>query len=216
MTNTIKVFVYGSLKAGYNNHSVLGPDAVLLGHAVTTARYRMISVGFPVIRSDGDGHPVRGELYEVPLEQLPRLDALEGQGRMYDRVIRQVTLKNGGPVSTCIYEAHPGRFDRMFLDEGLCINPDDHGELVWENERMLEEDPEEEEKLYTVCVNLTILASSAEEARLIAEAAANRIGVDGPINDVDVDDAECIEDDDFEPEDQSRGDDAGRYDEGQP
>jgi gamma-glutamylcyclotransferase (GGCT)/AIG2-like uncharacterized protein YtfP len=100
---TVKVFVFGTLKRGHGNHRVLGSRAQLIGTAETTARYRMFSVGFPVIIEDGDGHHVRGELYDIPPEQLVSLDQLESEGRMYHRKVVYVTLKNGGPIQTYIY-----------------------------------------------------------------------------------------------------------------
>lgn len=111
---TVKVFVFGTLKRGYSNHVVLGGEHRLVGEAETTSCYRMYSAGFPVILADGDGHRVTGELYEVPPKQLIHLDRLEGEGRMYDRKVEEVTLKSGSPIPCYIYVGCDRYWDRQF------------------------------------------------------------------------------------------------------
>lgn len=80
------VFVYGSLKKGYGNHSVMERSAGrLLGEATLPPRYKLFSLGgFPgVVEVDEDGNELHGEVYEV--ERMNSLDALEGHPEFYRR-----------------------------------------------------------------------------------------------------------------------------------
>ena len=90
------IFVYGTLKRGHRNHYHL-EHCKFMGEAQTSERYLMINVGFPVILDpNGADDPadriaqVRGELYMLKKgkieETMKRLDQLEGEGRMYNRV----------------------------------------------------------------------------------------------------------------------------------
>ena len=80
MTNqTEQVFVYGSLKRGYELHYLLD-GARWLGEAATTPQYRLVDCGeYPgLVRSRVNGVSVRGELYQVDVECLQSLDEAEG------------------------------------------------------------------------------------------------------------------------------------------
>ena len=85
---TIRVFVYGSLKEGFGNHSLL-KDQKLLGTDTVTGKHRMVSLGwFPgVVKVDDDDTEgaIHGELYEVDAEALDSLDVLEGHPTFYKR-----------------------------------------------------------------------------------------------------------------------------------
>lgn len=97
------VFVYGTLKSGYSNHYRCLRDAHFVGQATTSHRYTMIDVGFPVLLTEGTGHPVHGEVYEVNSDTVERLDRLEGKGMMYDRVRKYVRMSNGKSVRVYYY-----------------------------------------------------------------------------------------------------------------
>lgn len=90
-----RVFVYGTLKRGYENHRLLA-DATFLGKASTLDVYRMLDGSFPVLRDVGpDRFPVSGELYDVDNETLGNLDELEGVAEgMYDRIEIDVILRS--------------------------------------------------------------------------------------------------------------------------
>ena len=81
-----KVFVYGSLKKGYGNHSFLeGTGAKFLGPYVTPPEYKMVSCGgFPGVLKDGNT-PITGEVYEVDDAVFASLDRLEGNPDFYKR-----------------------------------------------------------------------------------------------------------------------------------
>jgi gamma-glutamylaminecyclotransferase len=85
------VFVYGTLKRGYGNHRLLATSH-FVGDAVTVEKYRMIDAGFPVVLDGSREHNVAGEIYQCDDATLRRLDALEGEGHMYDRKLIDVRL----------------------------------------------------------------------------------------------------------------------------
>ena len=86
-----KVFVYGTLKAGFGNHRLL-TNAKFLGDAKTPANYTMYSTGgFPAVIKQGDT-VITGEIYEVTDEEFKRLDSLEGYPSMYTR--EQIELQD--------------------------------------------------------------------------------------------------------------------------
>ncbi len=86
------VFVYGTLKGGHGNHHYLGKSK-FTGIDRTRRLYLMDTVGFPTITRHPEGYPVEGEVYEVSKPTLDRLDFLEGNGQMYQRVLTE--LKSG-------------------------------------------------------------------------------------------------------------------------
>lgn len=108
-TGLIQVFVYGSLCAGQGNHRLLR-HAAYCGTAQTAETYRMWHIGFPILCAgdarDGWATPlpaarVLGEVYAVDVATLARLDALEGEGRLYHRrVTRLAGPPAGGPHAT--------------------------------------------------------------------------------------------------------------------
>lgn len=92
------MFVYGSLKAdGQAHHLLAGAEPVgkgVLDHVVTTQH-----AGYPMLRS-GIGS-VQGEIYRVPEDLWPTLDAWEDVPEVYQR--RQRKLRDGRSV--WVYEA---------------------------------------------------------------------------------------------------------------
>ena len=88
------VFVYGTLKKGYGNHSLIG-DGEFWGEAITEdSSFALTSVspygGFPLVR-EGD-KKVKGEVYLVSNKVLKRLDQLEGVPTMYLRKTTKVLI----------------------------------------------------------------------------------------------------------------------------
>ena len=78
------LFVYGSLKRGFRNHSVIA-DLEFLGGASTAPGYRLVLRGdYPALVAGGRG-AVQGELYRVEPRHWPALDLFEGCPELYQR-----------------------------------------------------------------------------------------------------------------------------------
>ena len=86
------VFVYGSLKRGFALHELL-QGQLYLGNAVTEPLYRLFDLGsYPGLVEWPEGLAIRGEVYQVDLECLSRLDEVEGVAeRQYAR--RKISLQ---------------------------------------------------------------------------------------------------------------------------
>lgn len=89
---SIKLFVYGTLKKGKCNHSVLG-QAKFLGKG-TVVGYDMYSNGYyPYAMFTGsNSRCISGEVYEIDDVSFKRCDQLEGYPRHYDRTMVNVFM----------------------------------------------------------------------------------------------------------------------------
>jgi gamma-glutamylaminecyclotransferase len=72
------LFVYGTLKRGLRNHSLIA-DQQFLGEAVTEPRYRVFDLGLHpgLIADEANGLAVKGELWAVSASCLAELDEFE-------------------------------------------------------------------------------------------------------------------------------------------
>ena len=105
---THRVFVYGTLRRGHRNHSLLEMSKSI-GEAATLRTYWMITTGvFPVVLdavpADFGLPPlaIAGEIYHVDDATLEQLDRLERKGRAYDRKVTDV-YEAGHKVQAHIY-----------------------------------------------------------------------------------------------------------------
>lgn len=93
------VFVYGTLMKGEANHRYL-ENSVFLGKTLLEG-YDMYNVGwYPAIVA-GDGLVI-GEVYEVPVADIPSIDSLEGEGSLYVKKCERVNL-NGEKFFALVY-----------------------------------------------------------------------------------------------------------------
>ncbi len=78
MSDTFKLFVYGTQKKGGSRAYVLRGQQ-FLRDAVTAPRYKLFDLGlYPgMVRVESDGRGVHGELYEVRNGLKPLLDQME-------------------------------------------------------------------------------------------------------------------------------------------
>jgi gamma-glutamylcyclotransferase (GGCT)/AIG2-like uncharacterized protein YtfP len=132
---THRVFVYGTLKRGFPNHSLLkGCESI--GDAATVPTYKMIENGFPVIMPDPAGKPLAGEIYIVDGDTLARLDQLEREGTSYDRKLIDVSLRLAGgerlPTRAFIYVGREDRFGKAFARGAFYETVNERGELDWQ------------------------------------------------------------------------------------
>ena len=133
-----RVFVYGTLKKGIQNHHLLA-GAEYVGQAYTIECFKMFNVGFPIIReAEADGHAVFGEVYDVDDQTLSRLDRLENEGTMYDRKVAQIAFPPGQGMGAAgqdlidhasIYIGNPKYWDQSTPAVYDKLNT--YGELEW-------------------------------------------------------------------------------------
>jgi gamma-glutamylcyclotransferase (GGCT)/AIG2-like uncharacterized protein YtfP len=77
-----KVFVYGTLMSGRSNSFLMG-DSRFLGEASVSGYSMYEPSWYPGVTRDPDGS-VLGELYEVNLDTMKKLNELEGEGSLYE------------------------------------------------------------------------------------------------------------------------------------
>ncbi len=103
------VFVYGTLKQGFHNHDIL-KDSDYLGRGLTRlSKWELRNSpggSFPIMMDVGVSAAfnakISGEVYAVPIRSMLDLDDLEMNGRMYERKLVWVSLKDQ------IYKTHKG------------------------------------------------------------------------------------------------------------
>lgn len=94
------VFVYGTLMKGETNNHYL-ENSKFSGMA-TIEGYEMYNVGWYPAIIDGDGLII-GELYQVPTDDIPSIDMLEGEGSLYIKRCETVTDSKGKSSFAFIY-----------------------------------------------------------------------------------------------------------------
>ena len=88
---TVRVFVYGSLRRGMENHDVMAGGRFTSVRR-TEAHFQMLDLGrYPAV-IDGDTAIV-GEVYQISRQHLERLDVFEGVPELYAR--RETVLDDG-------------------------------------------------------------------------------------------------------------------------
>lgn len=132
-----RVFVYGTLKRGYENHHLLA-HSVFIGRASTASPYRMLDGEYPVLRDTGtDKFPIAGEIYEVDPQTLSALDELEGLAEgLYDRIeidVVQIPEDALGEHKSraFIYVGCAAHWDG--LGRSACVTRDARGHVDWPN-----------------------------------------------------------------------------------
>jgi len=78
------VFVYGTLRAGYNNHFYL-ETSKWIDYAQTSDKYSLFESGIPFVYKGFSLTTITGEMYEVSDDVLHWLDMLEGHPSHYKR-----------------------------------------------------------------------------------------------------------------------------------
>ncbi|NP_001144083.1 Putative gamma-glutamylcyclotransferase At3g02910 [Zea mays] len=117
------VFVYGTLKRGFPNHSLLVASATPFVGAASTAEPASLIIGpysvpflLPTPASASSGRVVSGELYAPSPAALAELDALEGThiGVYERRPITVVVDGSGEVVQAEAYFAHPSYAEALW------------------------------------------------------------------------------------------------------
>ncbi|MFX1380092.1 MAG: gamma-glutamylcyclotransferase family protein [Promethearchaeota archaeon] len=98
-----KLFVYGTLQHGQSrNYILIGLEY----EKATLVNYRKIeppSLGFPFIIKD-DNSSVKGEVYYgVGKSLINQIDMIEGEGKLYHRILIKVNLEDGRETEAYTY-----------------------------------------------------------------------------------------------------------------
>jgi len=98
------VFVYGTLKRGFQNHDPYMAGLAFRGRHRTVERFPLVTFGVfltpCLMNAPGEGHRIWGEVFEVPDDRLPAMDGLE-ETHLPDGYRRRVTAvepEAGGAV----------------------------------------------------------------------------------------------------------------------
>ena len=85
--NLLPVFVYGTLKQGHGNNGVMQRAKGVFVAEAKLSNMQLLHLGcFPgMVRTTNPEDVVYGEVWYVPPEGVPHLDALEGYDRDADR-----------------------------------------------------------------------------------------------------------------------------------
>ena len=95
-----KVFVYGTLMSGEDNHYHLQNSTFL--SLATVHGYDMYDVGWypAIVRGQNS---IKGELYQVPVEDMGVIDTLEGEGSLYRKKCEKVADIEGETSFAFVY-----------------------------------------------------------------------------------------------------------------
>lgn len=120
----MKIIVYGTLKQGYHNNKLL--EKAKFEGPILVDGYKLYysydSKGFPVAAPDAKS-TIEGELYQIEPDDyftLKRLDALESEGFMYNRIDVYDDMQ--------MYVGHPKCWD---FDNLIECPKNDKNNYVW-------------------------------------------------------------------------------------
>ena len=126
-----KVFVYGTLKQGFGNHSLLA-ESKFLGQDTLEDHTLILPTAFPYM-IEWRGGEVNGEVYEIDEQTSLSLDALEGYPSHYQK--KTITTKTGFVADTYFLDPRAGPNISNRIARMLSILPT--GPL-WERKRTKE------------------------------------------------------------------------------
>ena len=97
------VFVYGTLRKGFGNHSLL-QDAEFISIGKTKHRYCMTASGCPFVSEHTKMTRILGELYRIKtVEDWHHLDRLESHPTWYVRKQVEIEVEGGKYVKAWLY-----------------------------------------------------------------------------------------------------------------
>lgn len=98
---TVKIIVYGTLMTGERNH-LLCKNAVSITPCTIIGTLYDTGYGFPAFVQEYYGK-VEAELIEIPVEDWPAIDRLEGYPKLYNRKIITAKCADGREVEGWVY-----------------------------------------------------------------------------------------------------------------
>jgi gamma-glutamylaminecyclotransferase len=98
-----RLFVYGTLQHGQSRNYVLKGLKYEKAILPSFRKIEPPSLGFPFIIKDNK-YNVKGEVYYgVSRSLINHLDMIEGEGRLYHRIIVKVKIENGNEIDAYTY-----------------------------------------------------------------------------------------------------------------
>lgn len=126
----LPIFVYGTLKQGYENHFYLtGSELIAKGSLLNVQGYSLPGYEYPFAR-DKRGETLEGELYVVPLQNFPAIHYLEtGYQLSYGTFLSEEEPHENqfylpGSHYGCFYFSYPSHQPFRDLSEDLTPLPD--------------------------------------------------------------------------------------------
>ena len=99
----VLLFVYGTLRRGFENHEAYLQDAQFLGRAVTKNKFALFLGDFPYLNKIPAVSSIVGEIYRVDEQTLAHIDCLEGHPEEYHRELITVVTEQGTEYSAWTY-----------------------------------------------------------------------------------------------------------------
>lgn len=138
---TNKVFVYGTLKRGYGNNSLL-KNSTFIGNATSleSTYLTFCNGGFPMTIDtfESDKYKIYGELYEInDMYTMVRLDMLESNGSLYTRDIKEFVCENTNEKMIAwiyLYNRNPLEFGNINLNIKYFIDKNGKTVIEWKRE----------------------------------------------------------------------------------
>ena len=123
------VAVYGTLKDNQGNHELIGKSR-FINSGTTKAPLVMKSAGgFPVVFQK-PGANVSVEVYECDETTMKRLDALEGNGVMFQRELTEIEFLDGSVFSCWMYYG-VNKYWGRHIDNMPLVSKDNFGQFSW-------------------------------------------------------------------------------------
>ena len=113
---TVSLIVYGTLMSGERNHRFC-QNAISIKPCTITGTLYDTGYGFPAFEPLGDTI-VKAELIEVPIEDWPNVDRLEGYPRLYDRQLYPAKLEDGTETTGWVYIMNELPMNAKIIENG--------------------------------------------------------------------------------------------------
>jgi gamma-glutamylaminecyclotransferase len=97
------LFVYGTLRRGFENHQAYLADAPFVGKALTRNKFALFLDDFPYLLKNPAVSCIVGEIYQVDEATLLHIDCLEGHPDDYQRELTAVLTEQGEAHSAWVY-----------------------------------------------------------------------------------------------------------------